>query len=429
MMFKLSPLLVLALASVAVDARGGVHNVRHQQGQSPASRILQKGADKLAKDETYAPTVSPVVDSPPAMAPVTVRADCVEQTKADFVPSAQSTVIRYEYELLVGLESSDSDIMTSLLVAADFVDVAVQDYLINELVLLGACQQQADQGATRRFLQESLAVTGVTTGETDVILDSDCTTLQGSIADDSTQCFQVEGSFRAFVKNGAVMDSVGIKEASLGFLSAAFDQEFLGSEFLAGAYFVGQATDPIQVLVDAVPQAVIPFDPSLSGNEDLANQGDAETNNGSQTNNTNKSNDAPADDKNGISATAITFIVIGAVLALVGAVFFGRLYYRRTRLFGRGVDKNFDDDSFEGLPVQIKTNETLDSASSSANEPGTEAFLEDLEELRTFECTPPKGSRSMSVELDCDDSILNLSAVAMQSNKARKTAVSNTVRL
>jgi hypothetical protein len=112
---------------------------------------------------------------------------------------------------------------------------------------------------------------------------------------------------------------------------------------------------------------------------------------------------------------------LGGILGLVGAAYIGKQYYRRVRLFGRGVDKNFDDsffdDSLDGqLPVGKSSSPgatTLNTSSYSANEPGTESFLRDLEGFKSFD-TPGKGSNSgSSMNLSGDTEILNLSLVDM----------------
>jgi hypothetical protein len=124
---------------------------------------------------------------------------------------------------------------------------------------------------------------------------------------------------------------------------------------------------------------------------------------------------------------------LGGILGLVGAAYIGKQYYRRVRLFGRGVDKNFDDsfydDSLDGrLPTGGKGTSspgetTLNTSSYSANEPGTESFLRDLEGFKTFD-TPGKGSNSgSSINLSGDNEILNLSLVdmAMMSHDVART--------
>jgi hypothetical protein len=123
------------------------------------------------------------------------------------------------------------------------------------------------------------------------------------------------------------------------------------------------------------------------------------------------------------SVTATIFLTLGGILGLVGAAIIGKQYYRRTRFFGRGVDKNFDDDSLDGheqFPAVNKFhfNDTTMNTSSaySANEPGTEDFLRDLEDFKTFD-SPGKGSNSGSINLNLsgDADILNLSLVGMMS--------------
>jgi hypothetical protein len=141
----------------------------------------------------------------------------------------------------------------------------------------------------------------------------------------------------------------------------------------------------------------------------------------------------PSQNKNssdGLSSVIVTiFLTLGGILGLVGAAYTGKKYYRRTRLFGRGVDKNFDDDSLDGheqYPAVSKfhPNDTTMNTSSaySANEPGTEDFLRDIEDFK-FD-TPSKGSYSgSSINLSGDDAdTLSLSLVdmALMSHNATK---------
>jgi hypothetical protein len=136
-------------------------------------------------------------------------------------------------------------------------------------------------------------------------------------------------------------------------------------------------------------------------------------------------------DKNssgGLSSVAVTiFLTLGGILGLVGAAYTGKKYYRRSRLFGRGVDKNFDDDSLGGHEqypaVKFHPNDTTMNTSSaySANEPGTEDFLRDLEDL-TFD-TPSKGSisgSSLTLSVDADMLGLSLMDMAIMGHNATK---------
>jgi hypothetical protein len=135
----------------------------------------------------------------------------------------------------------------------------------------------------------------------------------------------------------------------------------------------------------------------------------------------------PSPDKNSsdglFSVTTTIFLTLGGILGLVGAAFTGKKYYRRSRLFGRGVDKNFDDDSLDGHE-QIHPNDTTINTSSaySANEPGTEDFLHSLDGFKMFD-TPSKGSNSgSSINLSSDADMLSLSLVdmALMSHNATK---------
>jgi hypothetical protein len=140
----------------------------------------------------------------------------------------------------------------------------------------------------------------------------------------------------------------------------------------------------------------------------------------------------PSPDKNssgGLFSVNVTiFLTLGGILGLVGAVYAGKRYYRRARLFGRGVDKNFDDDSLDGHEqypaVKLNPSDTTMNTSSgySANEPGTEDFLRDLEGFKTFD-TPSKGSSSgSSINLSGDADMLSLSlmGMALMSHNATK---------
>jgi hypothetical protein len=143
-------------------------------------------------------------------------------------------------------------------------------------------------------------------------------------------------------------------------------------------------------------------------------------------------NPYPSPDKNsfgGLFSVNVTiFLIVGGILGLVGAAYAGKKYYRRARLFGRGVDKNFDDDSLDGHEqypaVKLDPSDTTMNTSSgySANEPGTEDFLRDLEDFKTFD-TPSKGSSSgSSINLSGDADMLSLSlmGMALMSHNATK---------
>jgi hypothetical protein len=140
----------------------------------------------------------------------------------------------------------------------------------------------------------------------------------------------------------------------------------------------------------------------------------------------------PSPDKNSsggfFSVNVTIFLIVGGILGLVGAAYAGKNYYRRARLFGRGVDKNFDDDSLDGHEqypaVKLDPSDTTMNTSSgySANEPGTEDFLRDLEDFKTFD-TPSKGSSSgSSINMSGDADMLSLSlmGMALMSHNATK---------
>lgn len=138
---------------------------------------------------------------------------------------------------------------------------------------------------------------------------------------------------------------------------------------------------------------------------------------------------SPNDKSSGgsFSVTVTIFLTLGGILGLIGATYMGKQYYRRSRLFGRGVDKNFDDDSLDGneqYPA-VNNDTTMNTSSAcTANEPGTEDFLRDLEDIKMFD-TPSKGSNSgSSINLSGDaDMLMSLSLIdmALMSHNATKS--------
>lgn len=441
--------LLLSLVTAAVVTAEPTRSSRRHVPSPHTRRSLQK-AEKLPKDATNMPSLVP--STAPSAMPVSVAppsatvAACVETARADpmrfMVTADESVIVRYRYELAVGvpaetsattLQNSSSNqlpLATQLVAAMDAVDALVQTYLMDELVLNGTCTSSTTttnsngSNDSRRRLAQAVSVT---TGEPDVVLGEDdavCETLLAAAVDEGTvECFAVQGSFQVFIsKTGGTMDALAIKDQALQFLeSAVFGGTGLLAatvatiEFIVGVHYTGQAPLAVEVVVVAPPGGV--DDETITANTTAI----TDTQQVVQDDSTNVVSNVPTEDLTDNdtfwTATVCTCVAIGVALGLVSVAYLGKVYNRRVRLMGRGVDKNFDDDNSVDLPVRI--NETMESG-SSANEPGTEIFLDDLEAYKTFD-NPARSLSSASADFEGDTEILNLGMVAMTSAAAMRS--------
>jgi hypothetical protein len=279
--------------------------------------------------------------------------------------------ISYFFQLVV--TSSEIDIN----VAAASFDSSVQDYLAMALILIHC-------GADRRHLdgRRLSPIAGISEGSDDIVLETGCPSLN---VPEGQVCYQMEGNVKAYVANDSEIDETAVTMVTLAAINRGFTLGLIDLDESTGVVAVDygalQAGD-----VDG--NGDLSIDPVVSG----ATEGES------------------------LSGAGVTFTTLGALFGIVGSAY---LFRRRKRRFhGRGVDKDFDDDSLD-LQVQVMTNETADS-DSTAMEPGTEVFLDDIEEFRAWD-TPSKvsmqgdGETFSSVKISPDGETLSLPGFALSS--------------
>jgi hypothetical protein len=260
--------------------------VCHVEAQLHGRQVRRRGL-QMAK-RTNVPTPSPTVD------PATVLADCIATaTASNFVESTKSAIVRYQYEVLVDVDSN-GDVASNVALDLSSIDDSVQNYLINDLLLDGKCSPSSIDGRRRRGLsgtstftfprllqleQLAVVVTSLTRGESDTVIETECTKLKES-RNGSERCFRVEGSFRIYFDVNQVVNPQVIMLYSLSSLERGFRDGLIvfgGDTSIVEASYFGQALIPVEIVfgntaAQQQPQVVIPDDTAPAVSNDVGDQ-------------------------------------------------------------------------------------------------------------------------------------------------------------